>query len=161
MFLTVIHWTNYTKLNSLRFHFLLYFIGYNMKQVHHSSLIPGKKYLIDCFKPFETKPFSKKYATFHRRDSSCTCHFTNIYVRERGMWIPSTSFLLSIRDTSGIDYSRYTYYEKVDDSIKLRVDSSDMKTDTILRPLLMENMLSNIDPYMSEIVSSQFLGSTT
>ena len=77
------------------------------------------------------------------------------------MWIPSTSFLLSIRDTSGIDYSRYTYYEKVDDSIKLRVDSSDMKTDTILRPLLMENMLSNIHPYMSEIVSSQFLGSTT
>lgn len=132
-----------------------------MKQVYSSSLVPGKKYLIDCFKPFQTKPVLKKYATFHRRDSSGTCHFTNIYVRERGMWIPSASFLLSIRNITSIDYWRYTYYEKVDDSIKLRVDSSDMQTDTILRPLLMENMLSNIDPYMSEIVSSQFLGSTT
>ena len=131
-----------------------------MKQVDPSSLIPGKVYLIDCFKPFETVPFSKKYATFYRKDSSGTNHFTNIYVLEYGKWSPSTSFLLSIRNTNRIDYWRYTYYEKVADSIKLRVDASDMETDTILRPLLMEDMLSSIDVYMSKIVSSQFLGST-
>ena len=131
-----------------------------MKQVDPSSLIPGKIYLIDCFKPFETVPFSKKYATFYRKDSSGTNHFTNIYVLEYGKWSPSTSFLLSIRNTNRIDYWRYTYYEKVADSIKLRVDASDMETDTILRPLLMEDMLSSIDVYMSKIVSSQFLGST-
>ena len=131
-----------------------------MKQVDPSSLIPGKVYLIDCFKPFETVPFSKKYATFYRKDSSGTNHFTNIYVLEYGKWSPSTSFLLSIRNTNGINYWRYTYYEKVAESIKLRVDASDMETDTILRPLLMEDMLSSIDVYMSKIVSSQFLGST-
>lgn len=131
-----------------------------MKQVDPSSLIPGKIYLIDCFKPRETAPFSKKYATFYRKDSSCTNHFTNIYVLEYGKWSPSTSFLLSIRNTNGIDYWRYTYYEKVNDSIRQRVDASDMETDTILRPLLMEDMLSSIDVYMSKIVSSQFLGST-
>jgi hypothetical protein len=131
-----------------------------MKQVDPSSLIPGKVYLIDCFKPFETVPFSKKYATFYRKDSSGTNHFTNIHVLEYGKWSPSTSFLLSIRNTNGINYWRYTYYEKVADSIKLRVDASDMETDTILRPLLMEDMLSHIDVYMSKIVSSQFLGST-
>jgi len=131
-----------------------------MKQVDPSSLIPGKVYLIDCFKPFETVPFSKKYATFYRKDSSGTNHFTNIYVLEYGNWSPSTSFLLSIRNTNGINYWRYTYYEKVADSIKLRVDASDMETDTILRPLLMEDMLSHIDVYMSKIVSSHLLGST-
>ena len=131
-----------------------------MKQVDPSSLIPGKIYLIDCFKPRETVPFSKKYATFYRKDSSGTYHFTNIYILEYGKWSPSTSFLLSIRNTNRIDYWRYTYYEKVADSIKLRVDASDMETDTILRPLLMEDMLSSIDVYMSKIVSSQFLGST-
>ena len=131
-----------------------------MKEVNPSSLIPGEKYLIDCFKPFETVPFSKKYASFYRKDSSGTNHFTNIYVLEYGKWSPSTSFLLSIGDTNGIDYWRYTYYEKVDDSIRQRVDASDIETDTILRPLLMEDMLSPIDVYMSKIVSSQFLGST-
>lgn len=105
--------------------------------------------------------FLKKYATFHRKDTGGTNHFINIYVLEYGKWFPSTSFLLSIRDTNGIDYWRNTYYEKVPDSIKLRVDASDIETGTILRPLLMEDMLSPIDVYMSKIVSSQFLGSTT
>jgi len=136
-------------------------LRYNMKQVNPSSLVPGKKYLIDCFKPFQTKPFVKKYATFHCKKSDGTCHFTNIYVRERGMWVPSTSFLLSIRNITSIDYWRYTYYEKVDDSIRQRIDTSDIQTDTILRPLLMEDMLSDIDPYMSKIASRLFLCSTT
>ncbi len=134
-----------------------------MKEVNSSSLVPGKKYLIDCFKPFQTKPLLKRYATFHSKKSDGTCHFTNIYVREHGMWVPSTSFLLSIRNITSIDYWRYTYYEKVDDSIRQRIDTSDIQTDTILRPLLMEQMLSDIalDPYMSKIISRQFLCSTT